>query len=96
MTGMGEALGLVHLRLLRVYLVYARSAGACSVPRDVSAYAVFHIRIIIPFDFFFLMFAHKSWRGGLKTAPTPDSDHLLQNYDEKDGAGLTMFKNISS
>ena len=63
-TGMGEALGLVHLRLLRVYLVYARSAGACPVPRDVSAYAVFHSRIIIPFDFFLLMFAHKSWPGG--------------------------------
>lgn len=63
-TGMGEALGLVHLRLLRVYLVYARAAGACSVPSDVAAYAVFHSRIVIPFDYFLLMFAHKTWRGG--------------------------------
>jgi len=70
-TGMGEALGLVHLRLLLVYLVYALAAGACSVPGDVSVYAVFHSRLIIPFDFFFLMFTHKIWRGGLKPHPLP-------------------------
>lgn len=87
-TGMGEALGLVHLRLLLVYLVYARSAGACSVPWDVSVYAVFHIRIIIPFHFFFLMFTHKSWRGGLKPHPLPRQTTCLRT-DEKNGAGPT-------
>src|SRR6266550_1010405 len=33
-TGMGEALGLVHLRLLLVYLVYGLSAGASPVPAE--------------------------------------------------------------
>ncbi len=70
-TGMGEALSLVHLRLLRVYLVYALSAGASSKPGDVSVYAVFRSRLIIPFDFYFLMFTHKIWRGGLKPHPLP-------------------------
>ena len=69
-TGVGEALGLVHL-LLRVYLIYALAAGASSEPGDVSVYAVFHRRLIIPFDFFLLMFAHKIWRGGLKPHPLP-------------------------
>jgi hypothetical protein len=63
-TGVGEALGLVHLRLLRVYLIYALAAGASSEPGDVSVYAVFRSRLIIPFHFYFLMFAHKIWRGG--------------------------------
>jgi len=90
---MGEALGLVYLRLLLAYLVYALSAGACSVPRDVSVNAVFHIRIIIPFDFFFLMFAHKIRRGGLKPHPLP-CQTTCSRTDERNNAGLTIFRNI--
>ena len=94
-TGMGEALGLVHLRLLRIYLVYASSAGACSVPRDVSVYAVFRSRLIIPFHFYFLMFTHKIWRGGLKPHPLP-CQTTCSRTDEENSAGLTIFKNIWS
>jgi hypothetical protein len=43
----GEALGLVNLRLLHVYLTYALVAGASSEPGDVSVYAVFRSRLII-------------------------------------------------
>ncbi len=87
---MGEALSLVYLRLLRVYLVYALAAGAYSVPRDVSVYAVFRSRLIIPFDFYFLMFAHKIWRGGLKPHPLP-CQAACSRTDEKNSAGLTIF-----
>src|SRR6266851_9791279 len=68
---MGEALGLVNLRLLHVYLIYALAAGASSEPGDVSVYAVFRSRLIIPIHLYFLMFTHKIWRGGLKPHPLP-------------------------
>jgi hypothetical protein len=63
------------------WLIYALAAGASSEPGDVSVYAVFRSRLIIPIHPYFLMFAHKIWRGGLKPHPLPCQTSAAQDVE---------------